>query len=631
MKKKHIYILFGLLSLLIPAACSDDEGNTTPQETTLIDTKPIVFGDAEQGKETEIRFRAGNSWSASCLTAGWLSISPMSGNAGEACIKIKLLGNNKGATERKRDLIIQVAGEDAPYVINISQEPSAENDIRIYGDIDENVMTLQTNETGNNFIGRIKITSSKKWNIITENGANQWLSFSKDQEPQNGKETTVNLTVFASYGSFTENTMRGTFLIQAENSPEPVRIEVIAQVKCNVYENERKTDGENERTDYELVDTITSGTYQTTFYVESDIKWTLENVPEWIQVAGNESVTNMLPNGELNPMRVGIGLLLNPEYLSASSKEADLHLTNKWGGILKTIHLSFSGIGKDYLQHDFEFPASDPYGNEFSFEARAEYIDPDNSNDYWKKTEHPFFITTSKDYTNIDNAPFHLILCKGKDGVIVKEEVHWASLRMGDENQNTSNNGLYHKEVYLCANDRPDADDLNGITTQSEVREAFMFIVPNNVKFDDLFENGSSSLKAEYEDKFSRILQKQDHNADYYVTFEGLNNKDEIQIPAEGGTYTYKITSLSTLKMNYTLKRLFKPAGSEIWTEQLPTEEQLNSIYIKISDDLQSLELHVGRNTASRERRFRFYLQAFRGDNYEDINIFQFDIIQTSK
>lgn len=634
MKKKHIYLLastlVGLLTLFLQTACSDDDENTTPQGTTLIETEPIVFGDAEEGREVEIKFQAGNSWNVSFPTTEWLSVSPTSGNAGDASIKVKLLGNNKGASERSRDLLILVAGESTPYVIKISQEPSADNDVRVYGDINESLMTLQLDESGTNFVGTIRITSSKTWDIIPENNANQWLQFTKDQEPQDGKETTVNLTVTVPYSKFTSNIMQGSFLIQAKNSSEPVRIEVVAGVNCKVYERERKTDNETERTDYELVDTITRGTYQTIFYVESDIKWTLANVPEWLQTASTEVPTNMRPNGELNPARVGIGLLVNPDYISITPKEADVHLVDNSGSVLKTIHLRFAGTGNDYLQYDFSFPASDPLGNEFSFEARAEYIDPDNSNDYWKKVELPFHITTSQDYTDIDDAPYHLILCKGNNGTIVKEEVHWAALRMGDAGENTSSNGLNVKEVYLRVSDRPDADDLNGITSQGEMREAFVFIVPKNVTFNDLFENGTSSLKDEY-GIFSRIIQKPDHQADYHITFEGLNNMDEIQVPAEGCSTEYKVTSTSTPKINYTLKRLFKPANSDEWTEQQPTSAQSSSIYITFNEDMESIVLNVGANTGTSERRFRFYLQAFRGDGYDDIKIFQFDIIQPSK
>lgn len=625
-------MLIALPALFVQTACSDDDDeNTVTQGTTVFEVEPITFGSSEKGKETEIRFRAGNSWNADYLTASWLSVTPVAGEAGEASISVRLLEDNLGATVRKRDLSIRIAGEPEPYVVRITQEPSEDNDLRIYGDVDEGSMTLAMDETGNNFTGKITITSSKKWSVSPEGNAAQWLSFAKDGEPVDGRETTVTLTIFASYSKFTDNVMTGAFLIRTEDGTQTVRIEVCAQIQCNVYEKERAVEGEKERVEYELVDTITRGTYQTTFYVESDIRWELKDVPEWIQVAGEGGASNLRPDGSLNTMRVGVGLLLNPEYISTTPKEADVYLTNTMGGVLKTIHLTFAGTGDDYLQHNFEFPASDPYGNEFSFEARAEYIDPDNSSDYWKKMELPFNVTTSQDYTGMDNAPYHLIMCKGRDGSIVREEEHWASLRMGDASQNTAASGLYTKQIYLRANDRPDFDDLNGITSSTETREAFIFIVPKNVAFDDLFEGSTSSLKKEYETAFSHIMQKQDHNADYYITFEGLNDKDELQIPAEGCSDVYNIISTNTSKMGFDLKYLFRPAGSNEWTEQLPSSSESNSIYITFGSNMQSITLNVGANTTGTERRFRFYLHAFRGDGYEDINIFQFDIIQPSK
>lgn len=625
-------MLATVLAMFVQTACSDDDDeNAVTQGTTVFEVSPVTFGSSELGKETEIRFQAGNSWNATSLTASWLSISPTSGNAGEATIKVRLLENNNGATVRSRDLSIQVAGEATPYVVRITQNPSEENDLRIHGDVNEGAMTLTTDETGNNFTGKITITSSKKWTVTAEGNSSQWLSFAKDGEPMDGKETTVTLTVFGSYNKFTDNVMTGAFLIQTENSSQTVRIEVSAQIRCNVYEKERAAENEKERTEYELVDTITRGTYQTTFYVESDIRWELKNVPKWIQLASEEGATNLRADGSLNPMRVGVGLLLNPDYISTTPKEADVYLTNVKGEILKTIHLTFAGTGNDYLQYDFEFPASDPFGNEFMLEARADYIDPDNSDDYWKKIELPFHVTTSQDYTSLDDAPYHLLMCMGNNGNIMRQEVHWASLHMGDASQNTGNNGLYNKEIYLRAGDRPDTDDRNGITSITETREAFIFIVHKDVAFDDLFEGSTSSLKKEYEEAFSHILQKQDHNANYHIAFEGLKDKDVLTIPAEGCSDQYNITSTNVTKMGYDLKRLFKPAGSDEWTEQLPSTSQSNTIYIDFGSNMQSITLNVGANTTGVERRFRFYLHAFRGDGYDDINIFQFDIIQPAK
>lgn len=638
MKKKYISllgsVLMGMLVTFTQTACSsDDDPIVATNGVTEFNVEPVVFDGIAGNQEAEITFRAGGAWTAMLsVTTNWVEITPTSGRAGEAVIKVRPLADNTGITSRSINLLVLIDGESNPYTVKITQESAASSDLKISGDVSEGVMTLTADATGNNFTGVLEITSSKRWNITTTGETGQWLSFQKDQEPQNGKETTVKLTVSGAYNKFTAPSMEGSFSLQAEGEAVAVEIKVVANTVCNVYEKERMTAGETERTDYELVDTITSGTFLTTFYVESNVKWELTNIPEWIEVSGEQAPTNIKSDGQLNSMRVGIGLVLKAEYLSTTTRNASVNLVNIRGEVLKTINLTFGGAGTNYLSHDFSFPASDPTGNEFSFEARASYIDPDNRNDYWKKMELSFNIQTSQNYASMDEAPYHMLLCKSLNGSLIKEEVHWATLRLGDPANNTENNGIYSKEVYLRANDRPDADDRNGITEAGKVREAFMFIVPKNISFNDLFVEGSTSIKPEYAKAYSRFVQKQDHNATYTLAFDGLNDKDEIQIPAEGKSQTYNITNYTTEQMGYDLKRLFKAAGSDVWTEQLPTSAQQESIYITFNQDnnngLSSITLNVGPNTTSQERRFRFYFHVFRGDGYENLNVFQFDIIQ---
>lgn len=641
MKMKYISllgsVLMGMLVLFAQSSCSsDDDPITTTEGTTIFNVEPIVFEGAAENQEAEIKFQAGGTWTAMLsATTNWLEITPTSGKAGEAVIKVKPISDNKGATSRSINIIVLVDGESQPYTVKVSQEAAANSDLQINGDINEGVMTLTADNTGSNFTGVLEITSSKKWDIITDDESGQWLSFQKDQEPQNGKETVVKLTVSVAYNRFTAPEMSGSFRLQAEGGSKPVEIQVKANSFCRIYTREDATEGETEQLEYELTEMIRKGTFQMLCYVESNIKWEVRNLPAWLQFAGEQAPTNMKADGTLNPRRSNLTLLLNPDYLSATKQEGDVTLVNTRGEVLKTIHIKFNGTSADYLYHNLFFPATDPYGNSFSFEARAEYIDPNNRNDYWKKMELPFTIQTALDYTSLEDAPYHLLLCKAQSGFAVKEEVHWASLRMGDPQKNMENDGIYTKELYLKANDRPDSDDQNGITVQGLERGAFLFIVPRNVTFNDLFEPESSTLKQEYLESCTYILQKQDHQATYTLEIEGLPNKSEVRIPADGSSTTYNVTSLTSNQIGYTLKRLFKPAGSDTWEERTPTSAQEQSIYIDFNtindDELQSITLNVGANTTTNERRFRFYFHVFRGNGYEDVNIFQFDIIQAAK
>lgn len=641
MKMKYISLLgsalMGILVLFVQSACSgEDEPITGTEGTTVFNVDPIVFDGTAGNQEAEIRFTAGGAWTAMLsATTSWLEITPTSGRAGEAIIKIKPLSDNKGATSRSINVIVLVDGADQTYDVRVSQNTVTASDLKIAGDVSEGIMTLTADNTGNTFAGTLEITSSKKWDILAEGESGNWLAFQKDKEPQNGKETTVKLTVSVDYKRFTAPDMAGSFYLKAEGEAQPVEIKIIANSVCRIYDHENTTEGETECLEYELTEMMSKGTFQMVCYVESNVKWEVKSLPVWLQYAGEQNITNMKADGTLPVKRFGLGFLLNPEYLSTTPQEGDIRLENIRGEVLKTIHIKFSGTGADYLSHNFNFPASDPYGNSFSFEAKAAYIDPDNRDDYWKKMELPFEIQTARDYTTLTDAPYHMLLCKSRSGFVVKEEVHWASLRLGDPDKNIEKDGIYTKEVYLRVNDRPDADDQNGITVAGQERGAFMFIVPRSVTFDDLFETDGTSLKEEYKEAGTYFQQKQDHQATYTLVFEGLTNKSEIQIPAKGTSITYKALEFTTNQIGYVMKRLFKPAGSDEWEERTPTSAQEQSIYIDFNtsgdDDLESITLNVGENKTSGERRFRFYFHAFRGDGYEDATILQFDIIQPAQ
>ena len=105
--------------------------------------------------------------------------------------------------------------------------------------------------------------------------------------------------------------------------------------------------------------------------------------------------------------------------------------------------------------------------------------------DWWKKVEIPFNIKTAANYESIEDAPYHLIMCESVNGIIARKEVHWATLRMGDSSNNQENKGIYTKEIYIIANDRGDEDDKKGLTSQTLMREAFIFIVPKDITFDN--------------------------------------------------------------------------------------------------------------------------------------------------
>ena len=636
MKKNILSILFSALvcGMVSFHFASCDDNNTEIKETTgttIFEVEPITFEGIAEGQEAEIHFTAGASWTATFTSSNnWLSASPTQGKAGEATILITPYGDNRSSNPRSAELMVLVDGEDLPFLVRITQLSAAESDLEITGDIEDGVMNLKADNTGGKFVGNLQITSSSKWNISAEN-TNNWLSFSKDKEPQDGKETTVNLTINADYQNFTDTSMSGSFSLYVPGT-SPVVIQVKAVSECHVFEHDSKRENDEERVSYELTDTLQIGTYQTTFYVESNIMWEVKDMPEWIQLANETSqATNRKDDGTLQTHRVGVGLMLKEEYLSAERREGTIQLTDIRGEVLKSIEITFDGIQGNFLQHDFAFPSYDPLGNDFSFEAKSSYIDAENKNDYWKKMELPFNIKTSIDYTSINDAPYHLIMCNANNGRVLKQEVHWASLRMGDASKRSETNGIFTKEIYLKANDRGDEDDQNGLTNPAAVREAFIFIVPKNVTFDDLFNPGDATLKEEYAESFSHIMQKQDHEITYEFILEGLDNGGTVYLPSDGGTCQFKVTKVTSEQLTPELIRLWYNQSTGEWEEKEASSAQQNGVILEYlrseeTGDLESVILNVSPGMLTTTRGFRFNINVFRGDGYSETQIFTFDI-----
>lgn len=628
MKKRIYNMVLAVMAACAFVACSDDDKPAENFGVTTFPTQSVAFEGMAAGQTAQVSFTAGADWTATFAnTNDWLQIAPTRGKAGEATITVTALTDNRRASQRSAQLWVLVDGSDQPYVVTVTQASAAESDIRLSGDVDNDVMTLEANSNGK-FTGTLVVESTSLWTIKTNTTSSGWLTFQQEGQPQDGKATTVRLVVSADYSNFTQDEMTGTFDLEVPGAV-PVTVTVKAKATTKVYQNETAQEGEAECNTFELDDSQSAGMFQATFYVESNIFWQVQEVPEWLEIAGG-TATNRKDDGTLLARRVGVGVLLKADYLSVFAREGDVELKDAAGKTVATVHVSFKGISNNYLEHDFAFPA------EFAFEANESYFDPNEPKDHGKAIELPFHIMTSIDYADLSQAPYHLVMAKAYNGRIQKQEVHWATLRMGDASKNTAANGIYTKEIYLKSNNRGDADDTDGLTNPAQPRSAFIFLVPRSVSFDDLFDEGTSSLKPEYAEAFSYIDQKQDHNADYVLELDGLANGQTLDFGAEGGAQTFGIKKASTGLLSYTLRRLWYNTATEQWEERVPTTAQSNSIYIDYetvsgSDVPSSLIVVMGANTTSAERRFRFYINAFRGDGYDDKQVLTFDLVQQPK
>lgn len=588
LKKRLYYGALFILTITIAACSNDDDEKSNVQGETIFNVEDIVFASAIEGQEKTFSFEAGNEWTASFSEGGnvYFSASQTKGAKGKAEITVRPLRVNTEAQVRETVLRVSVVGEEKPYVVKVSQFGKGANLIA-----DKETMNLKADVAGEYFVDTLIVNSDQSWELKNSTGS---LFFSFIDEQQVGQVMTKKLEVKALFTAFDAMVLNGGFDLVAGDVS--LHIAVHATAECKAYQTEEM---ETEIAGLELMlDPANPGVYMAPMYVSSNIQWKLE-LPSWLSTP---QPTNMSASGSLTVNPVYVEVRIAEGMIPADPVDASISLVDVRSKALVTIPVHFAGIGADYINHHFEFPRYDKYGRDFSFDPI-----PGTS----RVLELPFMIETGRDYTGIANAPFKLLLCKAVNGALVREEAHWATLRMGDPAKNETQNGVYTKELYLVANQRGDEDDTNNISSMGEEREAYIFFVPVSVGFDDLFEDpASSTLKSQYIGSY--IVQK---NAfiEYKMSVTGIEDGDTITVPTSGEVRKFEMYSdavkISTKKLDITeiVEGIDNPRTFD------PTDVALEFKTEESSQAIASFILTVGKNKDKRDRVIRIEFNAFRG------------------
>lgn len=639
-KRYSIHTFLVLLVLAFSAsafmACSDsktEEVSLSPQD--MFSVKTITFAGIAGEQTAVVEFDAPDAWVAEVHSISqWLQADQLHGQAGHARITLTPRSDNFGVTARQATLQIYIDGYEA-YTIEVNQESASTGDIRVDGNISEGVMKLNANDTGTEFQDTIWVTSSRRWTLQADAQCSQILSFEHQEEPQNGVETTIPVVVRAAYSQFAGPVFDGRFYIHTEDG-HGVTISVHAAATVNVYDAPRARQNEVERVSYQLVDTLQKGVFQTGFYVESNVRWVLADVPDWIETAqdwGTDAavVTNVTSSGKVNSQRQHVTLRVNAAALGRDGKTGTVSLKDDRGQILKTIYLTFAGVGSEYLTYSLTLPAVDPYGNPWGFEATASAVNPDSPTDYWREISRPFSVTTSIPFNTLGDAPFHLLLVRADNGIARHEEVHWAHLEMGEGNS-TSAGGLYTRQMRIRANDRGDEDDRRGITSPMQWRYAMMFLVPVQVGFEDLW-TPDGRIRDAYAENFTLLAQKNNPDATYTFAFEGVQDGGTCTVPAEGGTLTLNVQKGSYNKCDVSVQQLsgdtWTAVGSNVCRIDFKTDENDNPVSVTFTLSANKGEKNpFTQQIVGSARHLRVSVSAFIDDQTENRVIYTFYIDQ---
>lgn len=552
-------LLLALMAIILFSNCSDkDNGTILPPPTPdfIHTTKVELAGLAEEDAHT-VTFESPAPWTAEIHSSGdWLKADKTHGNAGPVAIALSARTDNFGATSRLATLEIYIDGYNA-YTIEVEQKPAAATDIKVTGHIDGSVMTLRGDRTGTIFTDTFYVTANKEWYLVTDEGTQGKLSFQTDGTPQTGVEKTIRVIVTAEYASFENTSLTSVFSIRTkEGTALPITVNAVAN--ASVYEQEQAKQGEEEKVSFVLTDEQRRGTYSADLYIESNVRWIIDEKPIWLETSadwsGEKQVpTNVNANGEITQGRHHISLRVKPDYINATGRAETISIKDAKGQVLKTLYLVFAGAGQDYTSYTLSFPATDNEGNPWAFEAKQKTVEEEGPYNR-KRINMDFLMTTAADYNNIKDAPFHLLMVDATNGIAHKKQVHWATLRMGDASQSTTTvSGMYVKQLLLEANERGDEDDVNAITTPTDMRNAFVYIVPRSVSFEDLWED-EYTLKEQYADDLKLIAQKNDPDALYTFSFNELADGATINIAPQGETKVFTVKEGSYLMLDYVIE-----------------------------------------------------------------------------
>lgn len=610
MKKIYFVAIAALITFL--TSCGGSDGSTDLPDPTPGKIFPAsVEINGIEGSEHTLTFNAPAAWTAELhQSSKWLEAKPMQGGAGENTITLTAKSDNMGVFSRKATVVINIDGYKA-YNIEVEQKSATTGDIKVEGHVNENgEMSLISDRKGTMFSDTIYVTSEKQWSLEVDAASQNVLSFEKKEVETNKTQVIVT----ADYAKFTETYFAGKFYIKTtDGNKYPVSVN--AQSSVAVYDTKAHLQNERERTSYNLVDTIQRGVFQTTFYVDANVRWTINNTLDWVEVS-EASKSNIKTDGTINKDRQIVTLKVKAEKLSKEGKSGNIKLVDDRGKELKVIDLIFTGAGAGYIDYKLSWPASDTSGNPWAFEAHKSTEQADGPINR-RRISMDFTATTAEDYSSIEAAPFHLIMVDGTNGIAHKKECHWASLKMGDAAESkTTDAGMYQKQLIIVANERGDADDKNKVTDATLERFAFIYLVPNDVKFNDLW-NSDGTLKDAYKDDLTLISQKNDPFADYKFAFTGLAEGAHFDVAPAGESKTFNVAAGSYTKGGFVFA-LKNSSGDWVNTKDcttsFTTDAAGNVTTVTVTFPKNEKKTGFGGVSVGADRTFRIQFSAFIAD-----------------
>lgn len=621
---RQLLVLFAVM--LAFSACDDDKDDATGGDITIItpSNNAITCGGTVKDPFT-ISFTATSDWTAR-PSHGWLSLSKMTGGAGDHTIILMVADNDN--FDKSRVGTITITDKVSKKSVDILVTQGAKNAELTFSSKSQEGMELEIisdlKEPANNRIeGSVDVSSNYDYEIKLDK---EWLGYQTSINDDGSTNINFKVTDYDKLyndGGYGESTCTVSFVYASQTRAANT---VTYKVKfpgitpylefyvSNEEEAEAVSSIELEEGDYiykeneDDTEFITIHTYlKSAVYIKSNIAWENVESDKFLfekNSAKNNSSTFFDSNTSVKVVLKEMTLDDIDDNISFTDKKNPQEPFGK-------LNVTVKGLGNDYVFLDWSvFQPVDQITNHFMFEGAGEGPYLPIQKEFVVKTTNP---RKEKVFALNVSSNLHYDI----QGVL-DDEAKWVQLLEPEGYVGTT---LKEGKWMVRVGDRGDDSDLD----QKAPRYFALVAAPSTVNsFEELFEGGY--LKEEFEKNCIILGQKVKVEE---LTFEtgDVELDGTIEVAPEGELITINFTTNAPYGITTFMQNVNGTVASPYdWSGDVPDA----SIFSKVDFSEDLIEIAVAPNKTDKKREIRCGLAAYIPDSEEenDYLLYTFTIVQ---
>lgn len=621
---RQLLVLFAVM--LAFSACDDDKDDAAGGDITIItpSNNAITCGGTVKDPFT-ISFTATSDWTAR-PSHGWLSLSKMTGGAGDHTIILMVADNDN--FDKSRVGTITITDKVSKKSVDILVTQGAKNAELTFSSKSQEGMELEIisdlKEPANNRIeGSVDVSSNYDYEIKLDK---EWLGYQTSINDDGSTNINFKVTDYDKLyndGGYGESTCTVSFVYASQTRAANT---VTYKVKfpgitpylefyvSNEEEAEAVSSIELEEGDYiykeneDDTEFITIHTYlKSAVYIKSNIAWENVESDKFLfekNSAKNNSSTFFDSNTSVKVVLKEMTLDDIDDNISFTDKKNPQEPFGK-------LNVTVKGLGNDYVFLDWSvFQPVDQITNHFMFEGAGEGPYLPIQKEFVVKTTNP---RKEKVFALNVSSNLHYDI----QGVL-DDEAKWVQLLEPEGYVGTT---LKEGKWMVRVGDRGDENDLD----QKAPRYFALVAAPSTVNsFEELFEGGY--LKEEFEKNCIILGQKVKVEALTFET-EDVELDGTIEVAPEGELITINFTTNAPYGITTFMQNVNGTVDSPYaWSGDAPD----TSIFSKVDFSENSIEIAVTPNKTDKKREIRCGLAAYIPDPdvKNDYLLFTFTIVQ---